>query len=86
MKDLTARAAAHQIAQRQLTSESLTRHFLDRIEERESDVAAWECLDPNQALEQVHQADGSPVRGPLHGVPTLYAGRGIGLSQGSRIA
>lgn len=69
MNELTAIHAARLIAQRQLTSERLTRACLERIEEREPAVEAWEYLDPDLALAQARLADLSPIRGPLHGVP-----------------
>ncbi|UFW43141.1 amidase [Bradyrhizobium sp. WSM471] len=71
MKELTALDAARLIAQRQLTSESLTRACLERIEEREPAVKAWEYLDPDLAIAQARLADRSPIRGPLHGVPLV---------------
>lgn len=69
MKELTALDAARLVAQRQLTSESLTRACLERIEELEPEVEAWEYLDADLALAQARLADRSPIRGPLHGVP-----------------
>lgn len=46
---------------------------LDRIEQRESIVGAWEFLDPNKALQQAQQCDAAQATGKsfgaLHGIP-----------------
>lgn len=67
--DLTASEAARDIAAGTLTSEALVRACLDRVEAVEGDVHAWAFLDPDQAIAVARQLDGSPSRGPLHGVP-----------------
>lgn len=69
MKELAALDAARLIAAGQLTSETLVRSCLERIEELESGVQAWEHLDADQAIAQARLADRSTARGPLHGVP-----------------
>lgn len=69
MKNLTALEAARQIARGQLTSEALMRSYLDRIQEMETEVQAWEYLNADQALTEARLADRSEIRGPLHGLP-----------------
>ncbi len=66
---LSAREAARQIAQRQLTAEALVASYLDRIAARESVVGAWQYLDREQALAEARQRDAEVARGPLHGIP-----------------
>ena len=69
MHELTASDAAARIAAGELGSESLVRACLARISAREPEVAAWQYLDPDRALEQARAADRSRPRGALHGVP-----------------
>jgi len=51
------------------TCEAVVRACLDRIAERESQVQAWEHLDPDQAIAQARALDSSGKRGALIGVP-----------------
>jgi amidase len=67
--ELSASVAAARIRSGELTSESLVRACLARIEARDGDVGAWQYLDADLAIEQARAADRSQVRGPLHGVP-----------------
>jgi Asp-tRNA(Asn)/Glu-tRNA(Gln) amidotransferase A subunit family amidase len=69
LRSLTAREAARQIAERQLTTEALVAAYLDRIEAREMVVGAWEYLDRERALATARQRDAEAPRGPLHGIP-----------------
>jgi Asp-tRNA(Asn)/Glu-tRNA(Gln) amidotransferase A subunit family amidase len=64
----TAIAAARRIADGTLTSEALVRACLDRINEREPLVQAWQHLDMEAALNMARHVDrfGS---GPLKGIP-----------------
>ena len=64
--ELTAVEAARRIEAGELTVEALVRACLERIEEREPDIAAWAHLDREQVLEATIAHDGS---GPMHGVP-----------------
>ena len=66
---LSATEAAGGIRSGEISSEELVRACLDRIEEREPIVRAWEFLDPELALAQARRCDASEARGPLHGVP-----------------
>lgn len=67
--ELTATAAAAEIAAGRLTSEALVEDCLARIAEREPVVGAWEFLDPELARAQARALDRGPRRGALHGVP-----------------
>ena len=52
LNELSATAAARAIAAGEITSEALTAACLDRIEQREGQVRAWEYIDPEAALTQ----------------------------------
>ncbi|MBM3489722.1 MAG: amidase [Alphaproteobacteria bacterium] len=69
---LTAIQAATRIRNGELTSEALVRACLARIEEREAAVAAWEYLNPAQAVAQARACDRMSERGALHGVPVGF--------------
>ena len=69
LNELSASAAAAQIAAGAITSEELVRDCLAQIKEREPAVGAWAFLDPVLALEQARACDRTPPLGPLHGVP-----------------
>ena len=45
------------------------RRCLERVEEREADVRAWEVLDGERALAEAREHDGEQPRSALHGVP-----------------
>jgi len=66
---LGATEAARLIAAGTITSESLVKSCLERIEARETDVQAWAFIDPDAALRQARAADAQPARGLLHGLP-----------------
>ena len=72
LNELTASEAARRIAAGEITSESLVRACLERIEARDADVAAWVVVDPEYALEQARVLDAAPVSGPLHGIPVGF--------------
>ena len=69
LHELSAVAAAADIAAGRITSEQLTRACLERIAERERYVGAWAYLSPDQAIAQARARDRAPRRGLLHGVP-----------------
>lgn len=66
---LTAAQAAAEIKAGRLTSETLTRSCLERIEARDSLVKAWLHVDPDHAISQAREIDKRPAAGPLHGIP-----------------
>lgn len=72
LNELTASEAARRIAAGEITSESLVRACLERIEARDADVAAWVVVDPEHALEQARVLDAGPMSGPLHGIPVGF--------------
>ena len=69
LNTLTASELVEAIASRQITSESVVRDCLARIEEREEDVQAWSYIDEELVLRQARECDEAEVRGPLHGLP-----------------
>jgi Asp-tRNA(Asn)/Glu-tRNA(Gln) amidotransferase A subunit family amidase len=69
LSGLSATESARKIRSGEISSEELVRACLDRIEEREPTIRAWEFLDPELALAQARQCDGSEIGGPLHGIP-----------------
>jgi Asp-tRNA(Asn)/Glu-tRNA(Gln) amidotransferase A subunit family amidase len=66
---LSAWEAAHRLARRELTAETLLRACLDRIAEREPALQAFVHLDADAALAAARRLDTGPWRGPLHGLP-----------------
>ena len=69
LNELSAVAAAADIAAGRITSEQLTRACLERIAEREKYVRAWAYLSPEQSIAEARARDRGPRRGLLHGVP-----------------
>jgi amidase len=69
LDDLDASEAAARIGSKYLTSEALIAACLARIDARESEVGAWQCLARDEAMALAREADRAPSRGPLHGVP-----------------
>jgi Asp-tRNA(Asn)/Glu-tRNA(Gln) amidotransferase A subunit family amidase len=69
LNELSAVAAAADIAAGCITSEQLTRACLERIAERENYVRAWAYLSPDQAIAEARARDRGARRGLLHGVP-----------------
>ena len=69
----SATALAGAIKRKEISSEEITRKYLDRIEEVNPTINAVIRLLPNQALEAAIQADkalaAGNAAGPLHGVP-----------------
>ena len=51
------------------SSERLVAACLERVEQRESDVRAWEALDGERALAEARERDGEQPRSAIHGVP-----------------
>ena len=57
------------IAQGKHTAVEFAEACLARIAGRDSDVQAWEFVDPDYVLAQARERDREPPRWPLHGVP-----------------
>lgn len=66
---LTATEAAGKIASGEITSESLVRDCLSRIEARDAEFHAWNFINPDLALAQAQACDNRRSSGVLHGVP-----------------
>ena len=67
---LTAAQAARLIQAGKLKSEDLVLACLERIAQRDGEVQAWTCCDPELALRQARELDrAAGPRGALHGIP-----------------
>lgn len=88
----TVRELAERIRTRQVTSEELTRMYLDRLKRYDPELHCVISLTENLALEQARRADQEIAqgiyRGPLHGVPyglkDLFAVRGTKTTWGAK--
>ena len=69
LNELTATEIAASVASGKTTCEAVARACLERIEERESQVLAWQYLNPDHVIAQARALDRSGRRGPLAGVP-----------------
>ena len=74
LHELTALEAVNAIQAGQITASAYTAALLSRIEARESEVQAWQYLDPQQARDQAARLD---VRGDLSRLP--LAGVAVGV-------
>jgi Asp-tRNA(Asn)/Glu-tRNA(Gln) amidotransferase A subunit family amidase len=66
---LSAVQASALLRERKLSSRELTQACLQRINEREPQVHAWEYLDPERALAKAEQCDAGGITGFLYGLP-----------------
>lgn len=70
MNYLTASDIARAIAANEFSSAAVTEHYLQRIEQHNSQLNAYVDVYRKQAMAQAQQRDQvSGARGPLHGVP-----------------
>ena len=69
LNELTASEIAIAVASGKTTCEAVVRACLERIEEREPRVLAWQYLNPEQVIAQARTIDRNGARGPLAGVP-----------------
>jgi Asp-tRNA(Asn)/Glu-tRNA(Gln) amidotransferase A subunit family amidase len=69
LANLTASDAAQLIARREISSVELTKACLARIHDRNPDVAAWRFIDEKKSLAAAEEADKTPPKNPLHGIP-----------------
>ena len=69
LNQLTATEIAAAVEAGKATREDVVRACLDRITERDSQVLAWQFLDPELPLAQARALDRSGKRGALAGVP-----------------
>ena len=73
LNELSATQAADKISKGEITSEELVRACLERIEQIDGEIEAWEYLNHDYALDQARKLDsirqeGGPI-GVLHGIP-----------------
>ena len=66
LHDMTALEAVNAIRAGQMTASAYIAALLSRIEARESEVQAWQYLDPQRAFDQAARPD---ARGDLNGLP-----------------
>ena len=69
LHELSATEIVSAIAQGRTNCESVARACLERIEARESQVQAWQYLDPGQVIALARALDRGSTQGPLFGVP-----------------
>ncbi len=69
LNELSVAEVAKAIKSGQTTSEAVVCACLERIGARENVVGAWQCLEPDMALEQARDCDRKEANGLLHGVP-----------------
>jgi len=91
LHDLTALEQAEKIRARELKSEDLVRHYLDRIARLDGRYTAFVRVIENRAILAAKHADrsrGAASNGPFHGVPTgikdLHFVRGVISRNGTR--
>jgi amidase len=66
---LSMRELATRIARRDVSIEAAVRASIERIEEREPSVRAWQYFDPELALAQAVRLDRQAAGGALYGLP-----------------
>ena len=69
LNELSATEIAAKIASGQTTAVEVVEACIQRIDEREKEVGAFEHLDRELAITQARSLDRQKVKGPLHGVP-----------------
>src|SRR5215813_4526038 len=69
LNELTATEIAAAVTSGRTTCEAVASACLERSEEREPEVLAWQYLNPEQVIAQARALDRSGARGPLAGVP-----------------
>ena len=69
LMQIPLRELAARIARREVTVEAAVRASIERIEEREPSVHAWQYFDPELALAQAHRLDRQAADAALHGLP-----------------
>lgn len=74
LHELTALEAVNAIQAGQITASAYTNALLSRIEARESEVQAWQYLDPQQARDQATRLD---AHGNLKSLPLAGAAVGV---------
>ena len=67
--ELTALEIVHGTTTKEFTVEDVAQACLERIAERDSEIRAWEAIDPDAVLSSARKLDRAEAHGPLHGVP-----------------
>ncbi|MFZ5439024.1 MAG: Asp-tRNA(Asn)/Glu-tRNA(Gln) amidotransferase subunit GatA [Myxococcota bacterium] len=87
--ELSLATVAEKLAAKELTSVELTEACLARIAQTDARLGAFLRVDREGALAAARAADGSPAKGPLHGVPIALKDNilsaGVEATAGSRI-
>ena len=90
---LSLAEAIRRLSSGEMTSETYTRALLNRIDQLDERVRAWQWLDPQRALDSAREADrrlrAGRTPGMLHGVPVAVKDiidvRGVVTSMGSPV-
>ena len=69
LNQLSATRLAALVRAGDVLAEDVVRACMERIDEREETVGAWQFLDRDRALAQARSVDKSPWKGPLAGIP-----------------
>jgi amidase len=69
LMDLSLRELATRLARRDVVVEAAVRASIERIEEREPTVRAWQYFDRELALAQARRLEREAPAGPLYGLP-----------------
>jgi aspartyl-tRNA(Asn)/glutamyl-tRNA(Gln) amidotransferase subunit A len=92
MHDKTIAELSRGLKEKAFSSEELTRHFLDRINKKNTDLNAYITITEEQALAQAKEADEKRSKGnhgPLCGIPIahkdIFCTDGIKTSCGSKM-
>jgi len=87
--DLDAWEAAALLARRELSAVDLVRACLARIEQRDPDIHAFQCVAAESALAHARSLDSGAIRGLLHGLPIgikdIFDAVGMPATYGSAI-
>jgi Asp-tRNA(Asn)/Glu-tRNA(Gln) amidotransferase A subunit family amidase len=67
--DRSATELADLVRRGEVTCEELTRTFLERIEDLDEQLGAWELVEPEVALRYAREANAMPSEAPMRGVP-----------------
>ena len=92
MHEATIAQLAQKLKSRKISSQELTKHFLERISRLDADLNAFITITQNDALAQAKAADARLASGegtPLTGIPIahkdIFCTKGVKTSCGSRM-
>ncbi|MFT5503740.1 MAG: Asp-tRNA(Asn)/Glu-tRNA(Gln) amidotransferase A subunit family amidase [Gammaproteobacteria bacterium] len=69
LNELGMAELARKISTREISAEAVMTDCLDRVQQREIDVGAFNDIDEEAALESARRADRKEITGALHGIP-----------------